>query len=99
MSRTLKVWDKKALEWALRYKKIVIGTSAALLIFTIVIMTGLGRSFLPPFNEGSLTINISTMPGISFEESDNMGRMAEKDPSGHSGNTNRGPQNRTCRIG
>ena len=43
-----------------------------------VIMTGLGRSFLPPFNEGSLTINISTMPGISLEESDNMGRMAEK---------------------
>ena len=78
VSRTLKVWYKKALEWALRYKKIVIGTSAALLIFTIVIMTGLGRSFLPPFNEGSLTINISTMPGISLEESDNMGRMAEK---------------------
>ena len=78
VSRTLKVWYKQALEWALRHKKVVIGTSAALLIFTIVIMTGLGRSFLPPFNEGSLTINISTMPGISLEESDNMGRMAEK---------------------
>lgn len=78
VSRTLKVWYKKALEWALRHKNAVIGTSAALLIFTIIIMTGLGRSFLPPFNEGSLTINISTMPGISLEESDNMGRMAEK---------------------
>ena len=78
VSRTLKVWYKQALEWALRHKKMVIGTSAALLIFTIVIMTGLGRSFLPPFNEGSLTINISTMPGVSLEESDNMGRMAEE---------------------
>ena len=78
VSRTLKVWYKQALEWALRHKKMVIGTSAALLIVTIVIMTGLGRSFLPPFNEGSLTINISTMPGVSLEESDNMGRMAEE---------------------
>ena len=78
VSRTLKVGYKKALEHALHHKKLVIGISATLLIFTIVIMTGLGRSFLPPFNEGSLTINISTMPGISLEESDNMGRMAEE---------------------
>ena len=78
VSRTLKVGYKKALERALHHKKVVIGTCAALLVFSIIIMTGLGRSFLPPFNEGSLTINISTMPGISLEESDNMGRMAEK---------------------
>ena len=41
VSRTLKVWYKKALEWALRHKKVVIGTSAALLIFTIIIMTSM----------------------------------------------------------
>ena len=40
VSRSLKVWYKKALEWALRHKKVVIGTSAALLIFTIVIKIG-----------------------------------------------------------
>ena len=59
-------------------QKAVIGTTGALLVVALIIMTGLGRSFLPPFNEGSLTINISTMPGISLEESDKMGRMTEE---------------------
>ena len=68
----------RALHWALNHKKAVIGTTGALLVVALIIMTGLGRSFLPPFNEGSLTINISTMPGISLEESDKMGRMTEE---------------------
>lgn len=78
VSRTLKKWYRKALHWALNHKKMVIGTTGALLVVALIIMTGLGRSFLPPFNEGSLTINISTMPGISLEESDNMGRITEE---------------------
>ncbi|WP_251622630.1 efflux RND transporter permease subunit [Odoribacter lunatus] len=78
VSRFLKKRYRQALEQALNYKKTVIGTTGALLIIALIIMTGLGRSFLPPFNEGSLTINISTMPGISLEESDNMGRITEE---------------------
>ncbi len=78
VSRTLKKWYKIVLAQALKYKKSVIGIAVALFVFALVIMFNLGRSFLPPFNEGSLTINTSTMPGISLEESDKMGRMAEK---------------------
>lgn len=77
VSRSLKKIYRKALDWALRHKKFVIGSASALLVLSLLILFNLGRSFLPPFNEGSLTINISTMPGISLEESDNMGRMTE----------------------
>lgn len=77
VARALKTVYKKALEWTLKHKKLVVGSSITLLIFTIIVIAHLGRSFLPSFNEGSLTINISGMPGISLEESDNIGKIAE----------------------
>ena len=78
VARWLKGVYGRALEWALRHKRVVLGITGVLLVAALVIMSGLGRSFLPAFNEGSLTINISTMPGISLEESDRMGLMAER---------------------
>lgn len=78
VTRKLKEIYGKALNWALGHKAVVLGVTAALFVATLVIFAGLGRSFLPPFNEGSFTINVSTMPGVSLEESDKIGAKVEQ---------------------
>lgn len=77
VSRSLKKVYSKALQGALTHKKGVIGFTLALFIVSLYTFFTLGRSFLPSFNEGSFTINVSSLPGISLEESDRMGRRAE----------------------
>ena len=64
--------------WTLHHKKAVLGSTIGLFIVSLALFFTLGRSFLPPFNEGSFTINISTLPGISLEESDRIGQRAEQ---------------------
>ena len=68
----------KALTWTLGHRKTVLAGVVTLFVGAAIVFSTFGSSFLPPFNEGSLTINISTMPGISLEESDRMGGLAEK---------------------
>ncbi len=76
------VWLRKyysvALEWSLHHSKAVLGTTIALFIVALAFFFSLGHSFLPSFNEGSFTINVSSLPGISLEESDKIGRQAEE---------------------
>lgn len=75
--RWMKCYYKLALNWVLDHKTPVVASTLTLLALTVGLCFSLGHSFLPPFNEGSLTINVSSLPGISLDESDRIGQQAE----------------------
>jgi CzcA family heavy metal efflux pump len=76
--RNLGIIYGRVLSGALRRPGSVIATSAGLVVVAVAILPFLGRSFLPLFNEGSLTVSVVSPPGITLEESDDTGREVEK---------------------
>lgn len=70
---------EKSLKWVLNHKRIVVFPILVLFIVSIVIFSGLGRTFLPEFNEGALTLAVLTKPGTSLEESNRLGTLVEKE--------------------
>jgi len=68
----LNSWYKKALNSVLKFRLPILFSSAGLLVLSVVMFFNFGNSFLPEFNEGTLTITAITLPGLSLEESNKL---------------------------
>lgn len=75
--RSLKAFYKPILQKVLKHSKLVLFVAFSLVVVSIGIIPFLGRSFLPGFNEGTLTLSVNTAPGTSLSESDKIGDMVE----------------------
>ena len=69
----------RMLQWTFDHRRPVVVSTVALLVVAIGLMFTMGRDFLPPFNEGSLTIAAVAKPGISLEESNKLGNLLEQE--------------------
>lgn len=69
----------KSLVWTLEHKKAVIAVALGLCAGSLIVFSTMGRSFLPEFNEGSLTLSVICSPGTSLEESNRLGNLVEKE--------------------
>ena len=70
---------RSSLESVLGHQRTVVGGLLALLAVCIALFAGMGRSFLPEFNEKALTIAAVSRPGVSLEESNRLGAAIEKE--------------------
>lgn len=79
LSRKLAGGYQHSLSWALNHYRTVLISSIALFLISLIIFGFMGRSFLPEFNEGALTISAVSKPGVSLEEANHLGNLMEKE--------------------
>ncbi len=75
--RKLSYYYEKSLRWSLKHKRVIIFSTFGLFIVALIALSSMGRSFLPEFNEGSLTLSVITKPGTSLEENNKLGTLVE----------------------
>jgi len=68
---------EQSLTWSLRHKKVIIFSTLGMFVISLFAFSTFGRSFLPEFNEGALTLSVVTKPGASLEESNRLGNLVE----------------------
>jgi len=75
--RKLTYYYEKSLIWSLKHKRAIVLSTFGLFVVSLIAMSSMGRSFLPEFNEGSLTLSVITKPGTSLDESNRLGNLVE----------------------
>jgi CzcA family heavy metal efflux pump len=69
---------RPSVRWAVNHTGLVVAGSVLALVGSLALLPTLGRSFMPPFNEGALTVAVAAPPGITLAESDALGRQVEE---------------------
>jgi len=76
--RRLKAWDAKLLDWSFGRAWALVATAALVVALAAMAVPFFPRAFLPPFNEGTFTVNVLLNPGASLTESNRFGTAAER---------------------